>query len=210
MTESIGFIPADTTKREMDVLRFCCLLLVVSLSGCASMQVSWDYDANADFSGLHTYDWLPAPELASGDPKVQYDGLLEKRVKAAVEEQLAQKKFERNEKTPDFLVTYHAAIDDKVSVTYLNDLYGYGPSWSSGYHYRRHVGGYTAPGREVLVSEYQLGTLIIDIVRADSKQLIWRGSASDEVRPEDSPEIREKRVGEAVQKIMEQFPPPKR
>ncbi len=191
------------------MLRFCCLLLVVGVSGCASMQVSWDYDANADFSGLHSYAWLPAPELKSGDPKVKYDSLLESQVKRAVEEQLAQKRFERNEEAPDFLITYHAAVDDKVSVTYLNDLHGYGPSWSSGYHYRRHVGGYTTTGREVLVSEYQMGTLIIDIVRADSKQLIWRGSASDEIQPGNSPEVREKRIREAVQKILGQFPPPK-
>lgn len=191
------------------MLRFCSFLLIISLAGCSSMQVSWDYDADADFSGLHTYNWLPAPKVKSGDPKVQYNSLLESRVKTAVEEQLSQKEFERVEDAPDFLVTYHAAVNDKVSVTYLNDLYGYGSSWSTGYHYRRHVGGYTARSSEVLVSEYQLGTLIIDIVRADSKQLIWRGSASDEVQPDNSPEVRVKRIREAVQKILEQFPPPK-
>ena len=59
-----------------------------------------------------------------------------------------------------------------------------------------------------MVSEYQQGTLLLDVVKADNKQLIWRGTATDEVYPEPGQEAGEKRLREAVQKILAQFPPP--
>lgn len=187
------------------MLRKFCLLLLVLLSGCSSMQISSDYDAEADFAALRSYDWLAAPKIKSGDPAVQYNSLLGQRVKTAVEKQLAAKGFVQEGGSPDFLVTYHVAVDQKVSVTYLNELYGYGPGWGPGY--RRRMLHYGYPGRDVLLSEYQQGTLIIDIVRAGDKQLIWRGTASDEVYPDSSMEVRERRVREAVDKIFALFPP---
>ncbi len=39
------------------------------------------YDINADFAALHSYDWLPSPEIKSGDPKIQYGTLVQARVK---------------------------------------------------------------------------------------------------------------------------------
>ena len=57
------------------------------------------------------------------------------------------------------------------------------------------------------MSEYQVGTLILDVVLAHDRQLIWRGSASDEVYPDLSPEAREKRIRSAVEKILAPFPP---
>ena len=170
------------------------------------MQVSSDYNTDADFAALHSYDWLPSPSVKSGDPKIQYGSLTEARVKSLVDGQLARKGYVRDAGQPDFLVTYHVAVEDKVSVTYINELYGYGPGWGTGY--RRNIRHYGAPGTEAVVSEYQQGTLLLDVVKADSKQLIWRGTATDEVYPELGQEAREKRLREAVQKILAQFPPP--
>ncbi|HFD78928.1 MAG TPA: DUF4136 domain-containing protein [Gammaproteobacteria bacterium] len=187
------------------MLRWSWLILVTSLLGCASMQVDWDYDPAADFSSLHRYDWLPVPKLGEGGPRLQYDSLLEGRVKAAVDEELGAKGFRKDPEHPDFLVTFSVAIDRKLSVTYLNELYGYGPGWGPGY--RRHLVLHGYPGREARVSEYDQGTLIVDIVRADTRRLIWRGTATDEVYPDSSPQAREKRVREAIHRILSGFPP---
>jgi hypothetical protein len=46
------------------------------------------------------------------------------------------------------------------------------------------------------------------MVRASDKKLIWRGTASDEVYPDSTAEVREKRVREAVEAIFALFPPP--
>jgi len=188
------------------VLRWVWLLAVPVLSGCATMRVSSDYDASADFTILRSYDWLSSPKIKSGDPKVQYGSLMEARVKRLVEEQLARKGYVQDAAQPDFLVTYHVAVEDKVSVTYINELYGYGPGWGAGY--RRNIHHYGYRGSATMVSEYQQGTLLLDVVKADNKQLIWRGSATDEVFSELDQAAREKHLREAVQKILAQFPPP--
>ncbi len=182
------------------------LVVVVALSGCASMQISYDYDGDVDFSSLHSYAWLPTPQVKSGDPKVQYGSLLDSRVKALVEEQLAARGFVKNADKPDVLVTYHVAIEDKTSVTYTNELYGYGPGWGTGY--RRNMLHHGYPGSTAMVTEYQQGTLILDVVRSSDKQLIWRGTAIAEIYPDLSKEAREKRLREAVDSILANFPPP--
>jgi len=41
-----------------------------------------------------------------------------------------------------------------------------------------------------------------------SKNLIWRGSAKAQTNTVKTPEKREKLITEAVQKILEKFPPP--
>lgn len=188
------------------MFRWLWWLAVPVLSGCATMRVSSDYDTGADFMALHSYDWVPSPKIKSGDPQIQYGSLMEARVKRLVEEQLTHKGYVKDIAQPDFLVTYHVAVEDKVSVTYINELYGYGPGWGTGY--RRNIHRYGYPGSATMVSEYQLGTLLLDVVLADNKQLIWRGSATDEVYPELGQDAREKRLREAVQKILAQFPPP--
>jgi hypothetical protein len=179
------------------------LVMGLGLGGCTSMQLAWDYDAQSAFPVLHSYDWLPAPEVESGAPQIHYDGLLESRVRNAVDTQLQKKGFRRDTVSPDFLVAYHVALDERLSVTYLNELYGYGPGWGD----PRYPRSYGRPGREATVSEYQLGTLILDVVLARDRRLIWRGSASDEVYPDLSPEAREKRIRTAVEKILAPFPP---
>jgi len=189
------------------VLRWLWWFAVPVLCGCASMQVTSDYDAGADFAALRSYHWLPSPEIKSGDPKIQYGSLMQARVKKLVEEQLALKGYVQDAGQPDFLVTYHVAVEDKVSVTYINELYGYGPGWGPGY--RRNIRHYGYPGNTAMVSEYQQGTLLLDVVLAENKQLIWRGAATGEVYPELSQDAREKRLREAVEKILAQFPPPK-
>ena len=188
------------------MLRWSWWLAVAVLCGCTSMHVSSDYDAGVNFAALHSYDWLPSPNIKSGDPKIQYGSLTEALVKTLVEEQLARKDYVRDAGQPDFLVTYHVAVEDKVSVTYINELYGYGPGWGTGY--RRNIRHHGYPGTVAMVSEYQQGTLLLDVVKADNKQLIWRGTATDEVYPELDQDTRERRLRKAVQKILAQFPPP--
>ena len=46
----------------------------------------------------------------------------------------------------------------------------------------------------------------IDILDGESGRLIWRGTATAEVREGTSTEVRSERVAEAVQKVLAQFP----
>ena len=50
-----------------------------------------------------------------------------------------------------------------------------------------------------------MGTLVVDIFDAKSKQLLWRGTAQDELK--DKPEQREKQIEKGTKKLFKDFPP---
>jgi hypothetical protein len=99
------------------------------------------------------------------------------------------------------------SLDKRRSVQTLNSYYGYGPGWGYGYgaSYRP---GYWAGAPETYVYEYEEGTLILDIVNPANKELIWRGSAQDEVNFKSTPEKDQTQLNEAVHQMLEKFPPP--
>ena len=57
------------------------------------------------------------------------------------------------------------------------------------------------------VHQYEEGTLILDFVDADAKELIWRGTATKALDSNPTPEKIEKNIGNVVAKILAKFPP---
>ena len=66
-------------------------------------------------------------------------------------------------------------------------------------------GGMGMGSASTTVSEYTVGTLVVDIYAAKSKALIWRGVATDELKAK--PEKREKQLTKATDKLLKDFPP---
>ena len=128
----------------------------LTLMGCASTQVTTDWDRTTQFASYHTYSWMETPRMQA----MQQATLFDRRLRSAVEEQLAEKGMRKSDSSgePDLLIVYHAGVQDKLDVQ----------SW-----------GYF--GRRVDVREYQQGTLVIDVVDAKTKSLVWRATAKDEV-----------------------------
>jgi hypothetical protein len=181
-------------------------LLIGMLCSCSTMQITSDYDPSGHFSGLKTYDWHPVPQKPTGNPRLD-NTLLENRIRNAVESQLGQQGYQKlTTGTPDFWIGYHVAIENKIDVTTMNQYYNYPPGWA----YRNYGVPYNAPGVTVTQTqayEYEQGTLILDIVDPQTQQLIWRGSAQAELDRTASPEKREKRLKDAIRRILERFPP---
>ena len=172
------------------------ILSVMALStlGCATYTTTYDYDPAVRFAELRNFDWLNSPGSSQA-----VDELTVKRIKAAVESQLAEKGYSMDTSNPDFLIAAHGGKEKKVDVV----------DW--GYTYRgnnRYNYGYDGRNRQIDVYQYQEGTLILDFVDATSRELIWRGSVSKVIDPDASPEKRDKTVNEAVTKVLEKFPPP--
>jgi len=168
----------------------CLMALTISCSPIYS--VKYDYDTKTDFASLKTYDWLPIPA------KADIDKLNIERIKNAVNSQMTAKGLRKSPDNPDFLIASHVGKKEKVRIADWG--YGYGP-------HGRYWGGYGGP-RGVDVYKYEEGSLILDFVDAKSKKLIWRGSAKAQINTVKTPEKREKLIAEAVQKILEKFPPP--
>ena len=182
------------------------LLPAAALTGCSTLQVSSDFDPKANFASLKTYDWLDEPQKPTGDPRIDGNTLLENRIHEAVDTSLAARGYKKVASDPDFLVAYHVSLDKRQSVQTLNSYYGYGPGWGYGYgaSYRP---GYWAGAPETYVYEYEEGTLIVDIVNPQNKELMWRGSATDEVNFKSTPEKDQTQLNNAVNEMLERFPP---
>jgi hypothetical protein len=167
-------------------------LLAVLLVGCATADVQSDWDPQADFGRLKTWDWFPKSRPPTLDPRLD-SGLLDARIRQAVENELAAKGFKpRGGPNADFFVSHTVAIHQKITASSLNDFYG--PSY----------------GRvsRVYVDEYEVGTLVIDVLDPRKGQVIWRGSYQARLTPATNPSEREERVNTAVHAVMERFPPP--
>jgi hypothetical protein len=188
------------------LMRMIVIVSSLAIAGCSTMEVSYDYDPKAKFSGLNTYDWLDEPQKSTGDPRIDDNTILKSRVQTAVDTALAARGFRKVSSDPDFLVAYHVSLDRQQSVQTLNSYYGYSPGWGYGYgaSYRP---GYWAGAPETYVYEYEEGTLILDVVDPKSKELMWRGSAQDEVNFKSTPEKAQAQINEAVNGMLEHFPP---
>ena len=173
-------------------------LALLLAAGCSSFAVEHDYDPQADFARYRSWYWLPPSP--SGDPRAD-NALVDARVRAAVENALAARGFTQTSTGEgDLGIGYHIAIEGKLDVRTIDHYYGYGPGW--GYY-----GGPGRVGSETYVDQYDEGTLILDLVDSRSRKLVWRGSASARLREGLTPQEREERTQEAVDAILNQYPP---
>ncbi len=178
-------------------------MLLLSLCSCAAdLQTSIDYDNSVAFSGLHRYAWMPGIPPKSENPLLN-NRFLHGRIRNTIDARLQARGYRQDQANPDFLVAYQLTVADKSQVTMMNDAYTYPMGW--GYGRRYTLGARNRPRQ--FVYEYKEGTLIIDIVNAKTKQLMWRGSASGEVKGSKTPEQKQKRLSAAVEEILRQFPP---
>jgi hypothetical protein len=191
---------------------FFFLFIVYFTFSCSTIyNVQYDYDINVNFARLKTYDWLPIHE------EEDISSLDIKRIRNSVNSQLKTKGLKITSDNPDFLIVVHVGKEQKLNIT--NWGYGYGPygGYWGGYGYGPYggywggygygpYGGYWGPGG-VSTYEYEEGSFILDFVDAKSKELIWHGSAKAVVGNEKTPEERQKKIYETVQKILEKYPP---
>ncbi len=174
------------------------LVLMVALIGlavsCSSITTQFDYERGEDFSRFKTFSFLPVP------PELAKNQLVVKRIGNAIVANLATKGLTEDENNPDLLIAVHTEIKDKVNVTSYG--YGYAPRYSYGYW-----GGAGMGGTDV--RQYEEGTLIIDMVDAQQKEMVWRGMASKALPSSPTPEKIDKLIDDVIAKIFEKYPPGK-
>jgi hypothetical protein len=171
--------------------------MVISL-GCSTISVSYDYDTKTDFTSLKTFDFMHIPVQSN------INRLNVKRIRDAVRNQLESKGYTQTPDNPDFQIAMHLSKQEKTQLREVTD-WGYTNTFG-----RRINWGDNTSTRRIYVNEYEEGTLILDFVDAQSKELSWRGVAKAEIRNYKNPEKREKRINAAVQKILNKFPPTKK
>jgi hypothetical protein len=126
-------------------------------------------------------------------------------VRRAVETQLIARGYPKVEaEVSDFRVAFFIVVEDKTSVTTINNYYGYGGRYPYGGGWGYGPGGASS---QTVVDQYQEGSLILDVVRSDGNVLVWRGSATTRLSKKTNPEKADKTVNEAVSELLAAFPP---
>ena len=176
-------------------------VFILSLIGCSSIKYSTDFDSTQDFGKYKTYRFANVNEVDPDDYLTQYP-LIKKRVITAINDDFKAKGFELVESGPDFVVLLAAGSKERMQVTNTGG-YGYG-GWYGGY---RGYGG-MGYGGSTHVSYYEEGTLIIDIIDWEEKELSFRGTATGTLSKSDkTPEESQADIDELVENILAKFPP---
>jgi hypothetical protein len=169
------------------------LVLALLPVAAAAQKTTYDFDKAAPFAQFKTY--------AMKDGTKTGNELIDKRLVAAIQAQMAAKGFTVDETNPDVFVVYHMAFDEQKDIsTYSSGpMYGgYGWGWGAGW-------GTTTT--DVRVREIVVGTLAIDLVDAKRKQIAWRGLGTKEIDVTAKPEKRDNNINKAIEKIFKNYPP---
>ena len=171
------------------------LAMVLTPALALAQKTSYDFDKTANFAGFKTYALKDGTKV--GQP------LIDDRIVAAIDTQLAAKGLTKSDASPDVFVVYHVAFDKQKDISTFSSGYGGG---YGGYGWR-YGGGWAGGSSTTTVRDILVGTLVVDIADAKKGELAWRGMATKEVDTQANPEKRDKSINSAMQKIFKNYPP---
>lgn len=167
------------------------LALLLIIGGCSpQIRVYSDYDPQYNLGKYATFNWQQKTNIESGNNPLYYNELNDKRIKAAVQEELTSKGYVLTEEKSDLVLHYHIIIDDQSIVT--TDPHGYySPYWMN---------------MQTNIYQYREGTLIIDLMEPKTNNLVWRGWAVSAIDAVYTPDQTDHLIKIAIGKIFRKFP----
>lgn len=172
------------------------LCLLAGLAACATgPTIESNYDHGANFAAYRTFGYFSP----LGTDKAGYATLVTQTLKGATRREMEARGYTYSESNPDLLLNFNAKLAQQVEVSQVPmgppiGYYGYRTGFYGGW------GGYYTD-----VDQYTEGTLNIDLVDAQRRQLVWEGVAVGRVT-EKHRENREAAINAAVAEIFKRFP----
>ena len=175
------------------------LAVGIALAGCSSTKFTSDKDDTVDFTKYSTYEYYGWQDN-SDQILNQFD---KERLETSFGNELAKRGMNYVESGGDAVISLFIVVDQKTSTTAYTSHYGGGPY---GYGYGGWGWGMGHSTTSYNEYDYLVGTLVIDVFDAETKNLIWQGVATGTV--DDNPQTREKNIPRVVAQIMRQYPIP--
>ncbi|ARV07629.1 hypothetical protein BTO04_13425 [Polaribacter sp. SA4-10] len=165
---------------------------MILITSCSAIKVATDYDSKADFNKYKTFAFYK-----TGIDKAEISDLDKKRVLRAIESELVAKGFTKSD-TPDMLVSIFTKSREKVNINQNRNFgYSFGFGWNPFMYGNMNT---------VNVSQYTEGTLFIDFIDKEKKELVWQGIGTGALKIQNR-EKKEARIKEFVKEIISRFPP---
>jgi hypothetical protein len=169
-------------------------------AGCATTsgpKTRIDYDKAADFSVYRTYGF----PKETGTDRGGYSTLVTSYLKSAMSAQMEARGYKYSEERPDLLVNFYMNTRERTEIrpdARASVGYGY-------YGYRYGLYNAWPMYDEDRTVTYKVGTLNLDIVDAEKKQLVWEGVAEGRVS-EDELQNPKVTINAVVTELMRQYP----
>jgi len=167
-------------------LVYCALIgIAVTVTACASsLRVRSDYDRSANFKKYRTFALREGN--SSGNP------VMDQRIRQDLVAAFRAKGLDEvREENADIVIVPHTATRTKRTYDTFYDN-GWG-----GWRWR-----WAQP--TVVVNEFQVGTLIVDVFDNQAKTAVWHGYASGALS--DEPSENAEKADQAVRRIVDQYP----
>jgi hypothetical protein len=176
------------------------LLGALLVAGCATTSAPnsrIDYDKKADFSVYRTFGF----PKETGTDRGGYSTLVTSYFKSSVTTAMEARGYKYTEDHPDLLVNFYMNTRERTETrSQPNATLGYG-------YYGYRYGLYNAWPMydEDRTVTYKVGTINLDIVDAEKKQLVWEGVSEGRVSEEAmaNPKVT---VNAVVTELMRQYP----
>jgi len=156
-----------------NVLIATSMIAVLLAAGCASgPTIRSNMDAAAEFNSFRTFGFF---QPLSTDTE-QYQSLISQQLIASTQRELEARGLVLTDSNPDLLINFSANLDQRLRVTQSPSMTSRNmhPNWRGRYR--------TWPAYQPIeVRQYTLGTVVIDVVDASRRQLVWEGAATSRV-----------------------------
>lgn len=173
--------------------------LAMSLTGCrGGIEVRTMVAPDAGLSSLHTFRMLPGPARRDGRPTTGADdpmisnSIANRAIRERIVKALQERGYTLDERNPDFAVAFYATAREKLDVSVWDYGYPFYPRWP---RYPRPVPA---------VTQYTEGSVVIDVIRAGTRELLWRGEGKAELS--DGPGENVQQLAKAAAAIVAKFP----
>jgi len=177
------------------IAQLCLFASLISL-GAQAQKIKVDYDKNLDFSKFKTFsfgkhDAVSRPTLALA-------------IASAVQAQLIKQGLKPVDSNPDLYVQLYGSVDSDVAVNYSDFYYGMGgfPPFDQSFVMRGAMPGTTT------TAVVHKGQLVVDLIDASQKKLVWRGMATEKLSEQKSKLM--KQVNMIADKMFQQYPTAKK
>jgi hypothetical protein len=174
--------------------------LAVLIAGCATTgapNTRVDYDKAADFSVYRTFGF----PKETGTDRGGYSTLVTSYFKSSMTTAMEARGYKYSEERPDLLVNFFMNTRER---TELRPGPGFSPAFGY-YGYRRGLYDPWPMYDDDRTVTYKVGTINVDIVDAEKKQLIWEGVSEGRMSNEalGNPKVT---VNAVVTELMRQYP----
>jgi hypothetical protein len=173
-------------------------IALLSVACRSGIEVRTMAAPDAGLATLHTFRMLSDPTRRDGravtgadDPMIS-NSIANRAIREQIVKSFEKRGYVLDERNADFAVAFYATAREKLDVAMWDYGYPFAPGWPR----------YSTPIQSVV--QYTEGSVVIDVVRWPTRELLWRGEGKAELS--DNPGENVKQLAKAAEAIVGKFP----